>query len=59
MKTVRVELFVTVPVVTPESEVEQAINAALDEPPCDWQDWYVSGVSIVKVYEGTGQGQVG
>ena len=32
-----------------ESEVGSAINAALDEPPCDWGDWTVGAAVIVKV----------
>jgi hypothetical protein len=32
-----------------ESEVEEAINAALAEPPCDWGDWSVRAARIKTV----------
>jgi hypothetical protein len=43
------QITVTVPATTGESEVERAINAALDEPPCDWEDWEVGLASITDV----------
>ena len=49
MRQITLQLTVEVPATVGESEVENAINAALDEPPCDWDDWTVSGVSIVGV----------
>lgn len=46
VKTVTLTLAVTVPVTTGDSEVERAVNAALDEPPCDWGDWQVGAAVI-------------
>lgn len=43
------QLTVTVPDSTGESDVEKAINGALDEPPCDWEDWVVGGAQITNV----------
>lgn len=48
-RTMTLQVMVTVPAITPESEVESAFNAALDEPPCDWGEWVVGAVSIVSV----------
>ena len=44
---VTIEIEVMVPAGTNEAEVADCINAALDEPPCDWTDWAV-GAAIVK-----------
>jgi len=41
MRVVRVSIDVTVPLTTTDENVEESINAALDEPPCDWDDWLV------------------
>ncbi len=53
MKTVRImtlQIEVTVPIATGENEVEQAINAVLDEQPgVDWEDWTVGAATIVNV----------
>jgi hypothetical protein len=54
-KMVRVMTFevkVTVPPNTDESEVQSALDAALDEPPCDWNDWFVGGFNLVSVSKG-------
>lgn len=51
-RTITLELQVTVPATTGESEVERAVNAALDEPPCDWGDWTVGEVVITKITKG-------
>ncbi len=48
-RTIVFELRVTVPAGTGESEVETAINAALDEPPCEWEDWTVGAAIITDV----------
>lgn len=40
---------VIVPVLTTENEVSDALNAAFDEPPCEWGDWEVGGLSVIKV----------
>ena len=50
-KVIVFELRVTVPKVTGESDVENAINAALDEPPCDWGIWTVGAACITGVEE--------
>ena len=39
-------LDVTVPLGVGESEVENAINAVLNEPPCDWETWTVGAAVI-------------
>lgn len=51
MKTrvMKFELEVEVPATVGENEVSTAINAALDEPPCEWGDWVVGPASIVDV----------
>lgn len=48
-RNMTLQLTVIVPDDVGESAVEDAINAALDEPPCDWGDWTVSGVDIINV----------
>ena len=42
-------VIVTVPATVSENEVEQAINAVLDEPPCDWGNWMVGAAVICRV----------
>lgn len=44
------EIRVEAPTKTGESEIEAAINIALDEPPCDWRDWTVGSAVITNVY---------
>ena len=51
MRVIALHITVTVPATVGESEVENAINAALDEPPCDWGDWTVDGATIVGVHK--------
>jgi len=51
-RTMTFELQVTVPAATGESEVQNAINQALDEPPCDWGRWIVGAAVITKVERG-------
>lgn len=46
VKTVRLALEVTVPEETPDQDVVDSINRALDEPPCDWAEWIVGAVTI-------------
>lgn len=48
MKTriMTIQIDIEVPVEVGESTVEREINAALDEPPCDWGNWTV-GLAIV------------
>lgn len=41
------QIEVLVPAVTTEADVSGAINAALDEPPCSWEDWEVGAAVIV------------
>jgi hypothetical protein len=43
------QLIVEAPTTTGESEVENALNAALDEPPCDWGNWTVGAARIIAV----------
>lgn len=51
-RTITFEIQVTVPATTGEAEVERAINAVLDEPPCDWGDWTVGAAVITQVAKG-------
>ena len=50
MKRFTLELTVTVPDDEPSTygAVEESINAALNEPPCDWAGWFVGAATIVK-----------
>ena len=48
-RTITLQVSVTVPTTVGESEVERAINAALDEPPCDWGTWTVGAAVITNV----------
>lgn len=43
------QLAVETPHTTGESEVADAINAALDEPPADWGEWGVGCADVVGV----------
>jgi hypothetical protein len=45
-RRITLTLIVDVPATTGENEVETAINAALDEPPCDWGEWIVGAATI-------------
>ena len=47
MRVVRMWIDVTVPITTTDENVEESINAALDEPPCDWGDWVVGAARVV------------
>jgi hypothetical protein len=40
-------LIVTTPYADKAEGVENAINAALDEPPCDWGKWVVGAALVV------------
>lgn len=51
-KTITLVIDVIVPAKTGESEVEKALNSALDEPTCDWGGWTVGGFSVLKVEKG-------
>jgi hypothetical protein len=42
-------ITVIVPAATGENEVSNAINAALEEPPCDWGVWTVGAALITDV----------
>jgi hypothetical protein len=53
MRTLTVQIMVKVPNRTGEAEVLDAINGALDEPPCDWGNWTVGAAVIVT--HGTGE----
>lgn len=48
-KVVTLTIDVTVPATTGENEIEEALNAALDEPPCDWEEWTVGRLKITEV----------
>lgn len=48
-RRVTLELVVEADATVGENDIENAINAALDEPPCDWGDWTVTAAVIVKV----------
>ncbi len=50
-----IQLTVTAPAVAGESEVCRAVDAALDEPPCDWGEWSVSMASVIKVEHVAGE----
>jgi hypothetical protein len=47
MRLIKLEINVEVPDNTPDMAVLTAIDAALDEPPCDWGDWTVGAAAIV------------
>jgi hypothetical protein len=51
-RIITLQVSVTVPAEAGESEVESAINAALDEPPCYWGDWVVGAATIISVERG-------
>jgi hypothetical protein len=46
MKTVKLYLEVEVPKNTKPADVAEALNAALDEPPCEWGEWTVGAVLV-------------
>ena len=48
-RTITLQIEVEVPAVVGENEVSNAINAALEEPPCDWGDWTVGAAVITRV----------
>lgn len=48
-RTITLQLTVTAPATVSENEISNAINAALDEPYCDWGDWLVGAAVIVDV----------
>jgi len=50
MRTYLVSIEITAPHTTTENEIERAINAALDEPPCDWSDWIVGYATIQGIH---------
>ena len=47
-RVITLEVEVEIPANIGESEVEAAINAALEEPPCEWGDWSVGAAVITK-----------
>lgn len=49
LRVITFTVEVTVPAATGESEVAAAVNAALDEPPCDWGEWEVGPATIAEV----------
>ena len=49
-------LTVTAPTTTGERDIANAVNAALDEPPCDWGEWMV-GAAMVTDVKLTGEDQ--
>jgi hypothetical protein len=48
-REITLTITVTVPAATGENEVETAINAALDEPYCEWDNWTVGAAIITGV----------
>jgi hypothetical protein len=48
-RAVTLSITVTVPAAVGENEVETEINAALNEPPCDWGEWTVGPAIIIDV----------
>lgn len=49
VRVMTITLDVTVPATISENEVATAINAALDEGPCEWGDWTVGIASVAAV----------
>jgi len=49
IRTYLITIEVSAPHTTTEAEISNAINAALDEPPCDWQDWTVGAANVTGV----------
>jgi len=43
------QLVVRAPTTTSENEISNAVNEALDEPPCDWGNWTVSSAEVISV----------
>lgn len=48
-REITLQVSVTVPIGVGENDVETAINSALDEPPCEWEDWIVGAAIITNV----------
>lgn len=48
-RIIHLSLTVEVPYDVGEHDVEAALNEALDEPPCEWGEWTVGGVTIDQV----------
>lgn len=48
-RTLTLTIEVTAPATVGENEISAAINAALDEPPCDWDDWEVGAAIITAI----------
>lgn len=48
-KTITVQIQVEVPESAKAEEVITQIDAALNEPPCDWGEWSVGFSEVVKV----------
>jgi hypothetical protein len=51
MRIIHLQIDVTIPTATTEEEVKEAINAALDEPPCNWGEWVVGAARAVTAQE--------
>ena len=51
-RTMTLQIEVTVPAQVSENDVTGAINGALDEPPCNWDDWIVGAAIITNVTKG-------
>jgi hypothetical protein len=50
-RQITLAITVTVPLDTEGLAVENAINTALDEPPCDWGEWIVGAATIIEIDE--------
>ena len=49
MRLYTLQLQVKAPIETGSNEIESAVNAALDEPPCDWEDWTLGYASVTGI----------
>lgn len=50
-RTIILQIEVKIPATVGESEVERAINAALDEPPCNWENWIVGAAIVIDAHK--------
>jgi len=49
MKRFYLTLEVVASNTTSENEITTSLNAALDEPPCDWGEWEVGSIVVADV----------
>jgi hypothetical protein len=48
MRRTTLQIDIEAPTKYSGEDIAEAINAALDEPPCEWGDWTVGGARVVK-----------